>query len=130
MSIFYKNLLIYLLPVAALSLLIHSFIITRYFSGVEFNYTITILYTVIFLITTVNLIGINFVNKIWKDKTGFAFMVLGMIKMFLVIFLIVKLRVSNVPNIFGDGINIAIIYLVSLIPEVLVSIKVLSGKEL
>jgi|LGVF01.1.fsa_nt_gb hypothetical protein len=118
-----------LLPVSIVSFLIHNYLFEIYFSEFTIHYSISKIYLIIFIVSITNIIGIFFVNKIWKDKTGFAFMTLGLIKMFLVIFLVAKLRISGSENIFADGINLSIVYLVSLVPETYISIKLLKISE-
>lgn len=129
MSQLYKYILIILLPVIIGAYLIHNYIFSNYFSGQEINYSIEVIYVIVSIITLINITGIHFVNKLWKDKTGFAFMIFGVIKMFLIIFLIVKIRLNNEVNIIFDGVNIVIAYFVSLIVESYISVKVLKGND-
>lgn len=127
---FYKDILRYVVPLGLIAFVIHSFLFSYYFNIESLTYSLAIIYTIVFMITFVNVNLVFVVSIFWQDKTGFAFMFVGMIKMILIIFLVVKLRVSNAENITIDAINIVVAYLTSLIPESIISIKLLKDSSL
>ena len=120
-----KDISLYFIPIALFSYAVHSYIFSSFFSDKEVHYSIDKLYMIIFMITLVNILVIAQISKTWNDKTGFAFMISGIVKMFLIIFLIAKLRFFGEAKIYTDGINITIVYLLSLIPEAIISVKLL-----
>jgi len=127
----YKPIFISLI-VSLVALAIHKLAVVLFFPKafeISLIYSIPVLYSLFYLFTAIILFVLIEIKKRSIDNVGFTFMFLTSIKMGIAYFLMQPILNSDTIFAFSEKINFFVIFILFLIIETLVTIRILNNKQ-
>ena len=96
--------------------------------GIHFFYSVSAIYVFHVLSTLLIYLFLQFVNKNFADKTGFAFLACCILKMFAVVVFLIPLIQSDIANPLNDIASFFIPYFLFLFFETIFAIRLINSK--
>jgi hypothetical protein len=124
------RLFVYLIPITVLFYFCQEFILSTYFSQVEFKLSTFSIYLFHFLTVAVSYTSLVLVNKYFFQQTGYAFLAFGIIKMGLSVFFLMPVIDSDIPNKIPDVLSFFIPFFIFLLLETIISVNLLNSSDL
>ncbi|MCF4100670.1 DUF6168 family protein [Gillisia sp. M10.2A] len=120
--------LIRLIPFSLILFGLHYFLIFKFYSETTFYYSIYAIYSFHFLATLLIYFLLLLVHSNAQDKTGFAFMGSGLLKMLAAVIFLLPMMLSGINNPFDNILSFFIPYLLYLIFETTYAVNLLNNK--
>ncbi len=128
MNPFIKKFLWFFIPFSALLFAIQYSVDNVLMPDTEFYYAPLTITLFLFLTTLFFYITLVYVHKIFPDKTGFAFLAFGMLKMFAAVVFLIPLIRSELENKIPATLFFFIFYFLYLFVETLFSVRLINKK--
>lgn len=109
-------------------LFIVQYVLVTYLFEIDLYYSTIAVYAFHVIATFLIYLFLVFVNKSFSDKTGFAFMACGLLKMLAAVLFLLPVMLNDVPNPFQDLITFFIPYFLFLIFETIYAVKLINMK--
>ncbi|MDT0642149.1 hypothetical protein RM553_04820 [Zunongwangia sp. F363] len=117
----------YFLPFTFLLMLFQYFIV-NYFGGEKMYYSIFSVYAFHFFSTFIIYFLLLLVHDKFQDKTGFAFMGAGLLKMFAAVLFLLPMLLAKVAHPFANVLAFFIPYFLFLIFETFFAVRLINSK--
>ena len=120
--------LVQLIPFSLILFGLHYLLISKFYSEISFYYSIYAIYLFYFLATLLIYFLLLLVYYNAQDKTGFAFMASGLLKMLAAVIFLLPMILSGIDHIFENLLAFFIPYFLYLIFETTYAVKLLNKK--
>lgn len=114
-----------LVPFTIILFLAQNYLPKQFLPEVDFFYSAISVNLFLFVSTLIVYMFVVYVNKNFSEKTGFAFLAGGMIKMFASIVFLIPLLKADLPTYINDVLYFFIPYFMFLLFETFLSVKLL-----
>ncbi len=126
-KVLYRFLVFFSLFCVALYFLL-EYVNNKVFGQYDFYFSSLSIVCFLFISTTLIYITVGYIHKVLPDKSGFAFMGFGMLKMFAAVVFLIPLIQSEVENKIPATLFFFIPYFVVLFIETLVVVRLINKK--
>ncbi|HSD14516.1 MAG TPA: hypothetical protein VLB74_07700 [Flavobacterium sp.] len=116
------------LPFSVLLFFVQKILVENYFTGITFYYETLSIYLFHFICTLLFFFFLVFVNQTFFDKTGYAFLATGILKMMASVVFLLPLIQSDLTDKKPDVIAFFIPFFLFLLFETIHSVRLLGQK--
>ncbi|WP_159022060.1 DUF6168 family protein [Formosa sp. L2A11] len=123
-----RSFLMVLVPLTIVLCVLQTFLVQKLESSHVFYLSTWSIYVFHFVATVIVYTSVIYVNSVFLDKTGFAFMTCGVLKMFATIVFLLPLILNSKETPQGDVIGFFVPYFIYLLIETVFVVKLLVNK--
>ena len=124
------RLFVYLIPMTLVLYYCQDFILSNYFTQIEFKITTSSIYLFHFFTVAVSYVLLVLVNKFFFQQTGYAFLAFGIIKMALSVYFLMPVIDSDINNKIPDVLSFFTPFFIFLLLETIFSVNLLNSTDL
>ena len=124
------RLFVYLILMTLVLYYCQDFILSNYFTQIEFKITTSSIYLFHFFTVAVSYVLLVLVNKFFFQQTGYAFLAFGIIKMALSVYFLMPVIDSDINNKIPDVLSFFTPFFIFLLLETIFSVNLLNSTDL